>query len=126
VLAIAIAIALGLGVAAPTAASALRSFRMSVGDTTGRLNGVPGLRIRVIVDAARNFHGCSALVKFTCSLEVSGPRILLMFARGTLPDEGINAMASAVAGHFDHPIARNYQPRQNGQPGCGGSTRDDT
>ena len=110
----AIAIALGLGAAAETAASALRSFRMSVGDTPGRLNEISGFPFRVIVDAAHNAHGCAALVKFTDSLEVSGRRILLMGARGTLPDEDIIAMASAVAGHYDHYVAKNYHPDRMG------------
>lgn len=102
------AISMGMGVTLDTIGEALQGFATSLNSTPGRLNVYDELPFRVIIDHAHNVHGLKSLCNLLDQLEVSGRRILVMSARGDRSDDNIGDSASAVAGHFDYFICRDY------------------
>jgi cyanophycin synthetase len=102
------AIATGLGIEKMFIVAALKTFRMSVETTPGRLNEVTGFPFRVIVDAAHNAHGLKALVGLIDQLPVQGKKIINFGASGNILDENIEAIARQAAGNFDLYIVKNF------------------
>jgi cyanophycin synthetase len=102
------AIGMGLGIDRGTIVSSLKTFRMNVENTPGRLNEVSGFPFRVIVDAAHNAHGLRALVRYIDQLPVEGRKIINYGTSGEMKNEAIEALNQQAAGHFDLYVVRNY------------------
>ncbi len=84
----------------------LRTFDTSFYQAPGRMNVFSDHPFRVILDYAHNAHAVGAMVDLARRLDVAGRRIVVVAGPGDRRDEDIEAIAEAVAGHFDHYICR--------------------
>jgi cyanophycin synthetase len=84
----------------------LRTFDSTFYQAPGRMNVYDEHPFKVIFDYAHNAHAVAAMTDLAARLGVSGRRIVVLAGPGDRRDEDIAAIATAVAGRFDHYICR--------------------
>ncbi len=84
----------------------LRTFDSTFFQAPGRMNVFNEHPFKVIFDYGHNAHAVSMLAELAGKLEVRGRRLIVVAGPGDRRDEDIRAIASAVAGKFDHYICR--------------------
>jgi cyanophycin synthetase len=84
----------------------LRTFDSTFYQAPGRMNVYDEHPFKVIFDYAHNAHAVAAMTELAARLGVSGRRIVVLAGPGDRRDEDIAAIATAVAGRFDHYICR--------------------
>ena len=104
------AAALALDLPPERVVEALRVFAAGEGMTPGRLNEIPGLPFRLILDFAHNPDGMARLVDFTERLPVRGRKLLALSGMAKRHDDINRKTAQAAAGHFDHYFCKEYTP----------------
>ena len=95
----------------------LQTFTTSFYEAPGRLNVFDGHPFRVILDYAHNPAAVQAMAELVDRLEVPGRRILVVAAPGDRRDQDIEAMARAVAGHFDRYVCKQDDRLRGREPG---------
>jgi UDP-N-acetylmuramyl tripeptide synthase len=84
----------------------MERFGMDFEHTPGRLNFHNAYPFDVLMDAMKNPAGAAALAHFVDQLDIVGNKYLMVQARGDRDDAFIEAMGTAVAGHFDHYVCQ--------------------
>lgn len=101
---------LAAGLADSAVVEALRGFQMGFATTPGRLNELPGLPYRVLMDAAHNLHGLRALMTYLDQVPTTGKRILVIGVSSRFPEIDVREVAGLIAGRFDRFIVKRYRP----------------
>ncbi len=84
----------------------LRTFDTTFFQAPGRMNVYAEHPFKVVMDYAHNAHAVGMMADLAQRLDVAGRRIVVVAAPGDRRDEDIEAIAQAVAGKFDHYIAK--------------------
>ncbi|WP_083908755.1 Mur ligase family protein [Thioalkalivibrio thiocyanodenitrificans] len=108
----AIAAACASGLPITEIGAGMKRFRMGFETTPSRLNELPGLPYRVIMDAAHNLHGMAALMHYLDQEAVEGRRILVFSASARFPESYVREMARLVAARFDRFICKKYREQE--------------
>ena len=110
-----VAYALGTGPAALTLDQirhGLRTFSTSFYEAPGRLNVFDEHAFKTLLDYAHNPAAAEAMGALVSRMDVRGRRLLAFAAPGDRRDEDIEAMARAVAPHFDHFVCKQDDRRR--------------
>jgi cyanophycin synthetase len=100
------ALAFSLDIKLDAIRQALRTFDSTFFQAPGRMNVYDEHPFKVIFDYAHNAHAVAAMTDLARRLDVRGRRIVVVAGPGDRRDADIRAIASTVAGHFDHYICR--------------------
>jgi cyanophycin synthetase len=100
------ALAFSLDIKLDAIRQGLRTFDSTFYQAPGRMNVYDEHPFKVIFDYAHNAHAVAAMTDLAGRLDVRGRRIVVVAGPGDRRDEDIRAIATAVAGHFDHYICR--------------------
>src|SRR3546814_51813 len=85
---------------------ARRTFDTTFFQAPGRRNVFEEHPFRVLMDYGHNAHAVGMMADLAQRLDVTGRRIVVLAGPGDRRDEDLLAIAAAVAGKFDHYIAR--------------------
>jgi cyanophycin synthetase len=100
------ALAFSLGIKLDAIRQGLRTFDSTFFQAPGRMNVFNEHPFKVLFDYGHNAHAVSAMADLAQRLDVTGRRIVVLAGPGDRRDEDLVAIASAVAGRFDHYICR--------------------
>jgi cyanophycin synthetase len=100
------ALAFSLGKSLDDIRHGLRTFNSTFFQAPGRMNVFDEHPFRVILDYGHNAAAVACIARLADRLDVAGRRICVLAAPGDRRDEDIRAIASEVAGHFDHYICK--------------------
>jgi cyanophycin synthetase len=100
------AMAFSLGIKLDAIRQGLRTFDSTFYQAPGRMNVFNEHPFKVLFDYGHNAHAVGMLADLTQRLDVSGRRIVVLAGPGDRRDEDLEAIATAVAGRFDHYICR--------------------
>ncbi|HEX9472912.1 MAG TPA: cyanophycin synthetase [Steroidobacteraceae bacterium] len=98
--------AFSLGIKLDAIRQGLRTFDSTFFQAPGRMNVFNEHPFKVLFDYGHNAHAVAALVDLAQRLDVTGRRIVVLAGPGDRRDEDLIAIATAVAGRFDHYICR--------------------
>jgi cyanophycin synthetase len=100
------ALAFSLDIKLDAIRQGLRTFDTTFFQAPGRMNIYAEHPFKVIFDYAHNAHAVGVMADLAARLDVRGRRIVVVAGPGDRRDEDIRAIASKVAGRFDHYICR--------------------
>jgi cyanophycin synthetase len=100
------AMAFSLGIKLDAIRAGLRTFDTTFFQAPGRMNVFDQHPFKVLFDYAHNAHAVGVMADLARRLDVEGRRIVVVAGPGDRRDEDLQAIAQAVAGHFDHYICR--------------------
>jgi cyanophycin synthetase len=103
---VAAAMAFSLGIKLDAIRQGLRTFDTTFFQAPGRMNVYSEHPFKVLMDYGHNAHAVGMMADLAQRLDASGRRIVVLAGPGDRRDEDLHAIASAVAGKFDHYIAR--------------------
>jgi cyanophycin synthetase len=100
------AMAFSLGIKLDAIRQGLRTFDSTFFQAPGRMNMFSGHPFKVLFDYGHNAHAVGMLADLAQRLDVTGRRIVVLAGPGDRRDQDLVAIATAVAGRFDHYICR--------------------
>ena len=103
---VAAAMAFSLGIKLDAIRHGLRTFDTTFFQAPGRMNVYNEHPFKVLMDYGHNAHAVGVMADLVQRLEVPGRRIVVLSGPGDRRDEDLCAIASQVAGKFDHYICR--------------------
>ena len=103
---VAAAMAFSLGIKLDPIRNGLRTFDTTFFQAPGRMNVFDGHPFKVLMDYGHNAHAVGVMADLVQRLDVAGRRIVVLTGPGDRRDEDLRDIAAAVAGKFDHYIAR--------------------
>lgn len=103
---VASAMAFSMGIKLDAIRHGLRTFDTTFFQAPGRMNVYGEHPFKVLMDYGHNAHAVGVMADLAQRLEVSGRRIVVVAGPGDRRDEDLREIAAAVAGRFDHYIAR--------------------
>lgn len=103
---VASAMAFSMGIKLDAIRHGLRTFDTTFFQAPGRMNVYGEHPFKVLMDYGHNAHAVGVMADLAQRLEVSGRRIVVVAGPGDRRDEDLRDIAAAVAGRFDHYIAR--------------------
>ena len=95
----------------------LRTFSTSFYEAPGRLNVFDEHAFKTLLDYAHNPAAAQAMAELVSRMDVRGRRLLAFAAPGDRRDEDVEAMARAVAPHFDHFVCKQDDRRRGREDG---------
>src|SRR3546814_8718633 len=114
------AMAYSLGIKLDAIRQGLRTFDTTFFQAPGRMNVFDEHPFKVLMDYGHNAHAVGMMADLAQRLDAPGRRIVVLAGPGDRRDEDLLAIAAAVAGTFDHYIAR----RDDALPGRDGEERE--
>ncbi len=106
------AMAFSLGIKLDAIRQGLRTFDTTFFQAPGRMNVFSEHPFKVLMDYGHNAHAVGMMADLARRLDVGGRRIVVLTGPGDRRDEDLHAIAAAVAGKFDHYIARRDDARR--------------
>ncbi|HVR82072.1 MAG TPA: cyanophycin synthetase [Luteimonas sp.] len=103
---VAAAMAFSLGIKLDPIRHGLRTFDTTFFQAPGRMNVYSEHPFKVLMDYGHNAHAVAVMADLAQRLDVTGRRIVVLAGPGDRRDEDLRAIATAVAGKFDHYISR--------------------
>jgi len=103
---VAAAMAFSLGIKLDAIRQGLRTFDTTFFQAPGRMNVYSEHPFKVLMDYGHNAHAVGVMADLAQRLDVDGSRIVVLAGPGDRRDEDLRAIASVVAGKFDHYIVR--------------------
>lgn len=103
---VAAAMAYSLGIKLDAIRQGLRTFDTTFFQAPGRMNVFSEHPFKVLMDYGHNAHAVGVMADLAQRLDTTGRRIVVLAGPGDRRDEDLRAIAEAVAGKFDHYIAR--------------------
>jgi cyanophycin synthetase len=103
---VAAAMAFSLGIKLDAIRHGLRTFDTTFFQAPGRMNVFNEHPFKVLMDYGHNAHAVGVMADLAQRLDVVGRRIVVVAGPGDRRDEDLHDIAAAVAGRFDHYIAR--------------------
>ena len=103
---VASAMAFSMGIKLDAIRHGLRTFDTTFFQAPGRMNVYGEHPFKVLMDYGHNAHAVGVMADLAQRLDVSGRRIVVVAGPGDRRDEDLREIAAAVAGRFDHYIAR--------------------
>lgn len=103
---VASAMGFSMGIKLDAIRHGLRTFDTTFFQAPGRMNVYGEHPFKVLMDYGHNAHAVGVMADLAQRLEVSGRRIVVVAGPGDRRDEDLRDIAAAVAGRFDHYIAR--------------------
>jgi cyanophycin synthetase len=100
------AMAFSLGIKLDAIRQGLRTFDSTFFQAPGRMNVFSEHPFKVLFDYGHNAHAVGMLADLAVRLDVTGRRIVVLAGPGDRRDQDLVAIATAVAGRFDHYICR--------------------
>jgi cyanophycin synthetase len=100
------AMAFSLGIKLDAIRQGLRTFDSTFFQAPGRMNVFSEHPFKVLFDYGHNAHAVGMLADLALRLDVTGRRIVVLAGPGDRRDQDLVAIATAVAGRFDHYICR--------------------
>jgi cyanophycin synthetase len=100
------AMAYSLGIKLDAIRQGLRTFDTTFFQAPGRMNVFSEHPFKVLMDYGHNAHAVGMMADLAQRLDAGGRRIVVLAGPGDRRDEDLHAIAKAVAGKFDHYIAR--------------------
>jgi cyanophycin synthetase len=100
------AMAFSMGIKLDAIRQGLRTFDTTFFQAPGRMNVFSEHPFKVLMDYGHNAHAVGMMADLAQRLDASGRRIVVLAGPGDRRDEDLHAIAQAVAGKFDHYIAR--------------------
>jgi cyanophycin synthetase len=100
------AMAFSLGIKLDAIRQGLRTFDSTFFQAPGRMNVFSEHPFKVLFDYGHNAHAVGMLADLAQRLDVTGRRIVVLAGPGDRRDQDLVAIATAVAGRFDHYICR--------------------
>jgi len=100
------AMAYSLGIKLDAIRQGLRTFDTTFFQAPGRMNVFSEHPFKVLMDYGHNAHAVGMMADLAQRLDATGRRIVVLAGPGDRRDEDLHAIARAVAGKFDHYIAR--------------------
>jgi cyanophycin synthetase len=100
------AMAYSLGIKLDAIRQGLRTFDTTFFQAPGRMNVFSEHPFKVLMDYGHNAHAVGMMADLAQRLDAAGRRIVVLAGPGDRRDEDLHAIAQAVAGKFDHYIAR--------------------
>jgi cyanophycin synthetase len=108
--------AFSLGIKLDAIRQGLRTFDSTFYQAPGRMNIFDEHPFKVLFDYGHNAHAVGMLADLAQRLDVAGRRIVVLAGPGDRRDEDLVAIATAVAGRFDHYICRRDDNLRNRGP----------
>ena len=103
---VAAAMGFSMGIKLDAIRHGLRTFDTTFFQAPGRMNVYGEHPFKVLMDYGHNAHAVGVMADLAQRLDVSGRRIVVVAGPGDRRDEDLRDIANAVAGRFDHYIAR--------------------
>jgi cyanophycin synthetase len=103
---VASAMAFSMGIKLDAIRHGLRTFDTTFFQAPGRMNVFNEHPFKVLMDYGHNAHAVGVMADLAQRLDVVGRRIVVVAGPGDRRDEDLHDIAAAVAGRFDHYIAR--------------------
>jgi len=103
---VAAAMGFSMGIKLDAIRHGLRTFDTTFFQAPGRMNVYAEHPFKVLMDYGHNAHAVGVMADLAQRLDVSGRRIVVVAGPGDRRDEDLREIAAAVAGRFDHYIAR--------------------
>jgi len=103
---VASAMAFSMGIKLDAIRHGLRTFDTTFFQVPGRMNVYAEHPFKVLMDYGHNAHAVGVMADLAQRMDVSGRRIVVVAGPGDRRDEDLREIAAAVAGRFDHYIAR--------------------
>ena len=103
---VAAAMAFSMGIKLDAIRHGLRTFDTTFFQAPGRMNVYAEHPFKVLMDYGHNAHAVGVMADLAQRLDVPGRRIVVVAGPGDRRDEDLREIAAAVAGRFDHYIAR--------------------
>jgi cyanophycin synthetase len=103
---VASAMAFSMGIKLDAIRHGLRTFDTTFFQAPGRMNVYAEHPFKVLMDYGHNAHAVGVMADLAQRLDVVGRRIVVVAGPGDRRDEDLHDIAAAVAGRFDHYIAR--------------------
>ena len=103
---VASAMAFSMGIKLDAIRHGLRTFDTTFFQAPGRMNVYGEHPFKVLMDYGHNAHAVGVMADLAQRLDVSGRRIVVVAGPGDRRDEDLREIAAAVAGRFDHYVAR--------------------
>ncbi len=100
------AMAFSMGIRLDAIRQGLRTFDTTFFQAPGRMNVFSEHPFKVLMDYGHNAHAVGMMAALAQRLDATGRRIVVLAGPGDRRDEDLHAIAEAVAGKFDHYIAR--------------------
>ncbi|HVI60370.1 MAG TPA: cyanophycin synthetase [Luteimonas sp.] len=100
------AMAFSMGIKLDAIRQGLRTFDTTFFQAPGRMNVFSEHPFKVLMDYGHNAHAVGMMADLAQRLDATGRRIVVLAGPGDRRDEDLHAIAQAVAGKFDHYIAR--------------------
>jgi cyanophycin synthetase len=100
------AVSFSLGIKLDAIRQGLRTFDSTFFQAPGRMNVFSEHPFKVLFDYGHNAHAVAVMADLAQRLDVTGRRIVVLAGPGDRRDEDLVAIATAVAGRFDHYICR--------------------
>jgi cyanophycin synthetase len=98
--------AFSMGIKLDAIRHGLRTFDTTFFQAPGRMNVYAEHPFKVLMDYGHNAHAVGVMADLAQRLDVPGRRIVVVAGPGDRRDEDLREIAAAVAGRFDHYIAR--------------------
>jgi cyanophycin synthetase len=103
---VAAAMAFSMGIKLDAIRHGLRTFDTTFFQAPGRMNVFNEHPFKVLMDYGHNAHAVGVMADLAQRLDATGRRIVVVAGPGDRRDEDLREIAAAVAGKFDHYIAR--------------------
>ncbi|MFT3897102.1 MAG: cyanophycin synthetase [Thermomonas sp.] len=103
---VAAAMAFSMGIKLDAIRHGLRTFDTTFFQAPGRMNVYNEHPFKVLMDYGHNAHAVGVMAELAQRLDATGRRIVVVAGPGDRRDEDLREIAAAVAGRFDHYIAR--------------------
>ena len=103
---VAAAMAFSMGIKLDAIRHGLRTFDTTFFQAPGRMNVYNEHPFKVLMDYGHNAHAVGVMADLAQRLDANGRRIVVVAGPGDRRDEDLREIAAAVAGRFDHYIAR--------------------
>ncbi|HET7126363.1 MAG TPA: cyanophycin synthetase [Lysobacter sp.] len=103
---VAAAMGFSMGIKLDAIRHGLRTFDTTFFQAPGRMNVYAEHPFKVLMDYGHNAHAVGVMADLAQRLDATGRRIVVVAGPGDRRDEDLREIAMAVAGKFDHYIAR--------------------